>query len=464
MSNRIEQPRKIGIVDLVSSAEACAERIPYPVSAASAYAYASDYAYASALDLGRNEEGDGEIEEEEEEEEEEGSTTVQMSPKPENAFAREEFVAESDSGVEYNCVFEYGPRHGSHKRGYDEFISDCNSGDNGDMEGRVPTPTSPSAPAADGRYYGFPACVGSSVSVPPMQTSYSEYRYHVYGTGRLHHDWEAFLADTDMGDGGNEEEEEDEDEEDPEFDEDNDAEGCDCNCLYCADCEGCSCCGEIENEEMLDHGLMIQNQDYSEGQEEDDEDSFSSGELHQTPSRSLNQMDIVALKTGLLTLLPASKFMDLPQVQRYVEMLSKEEILSLLHSHLGLDEISAVRKRTIITRVVVHHPSEKTLNSIKEVFASEAERETIEEEYDFVAGLREENLQGLRGILKKALCGMDTARIYQILIEPRVMYPVLELMELYGSAVVMAGQESERSWWGNLYAGNDGLDEDEDGL
>ncbi|KAL2826649.1 hypothetical protein BDW59DRAFT_160837 [Aspergillus cavernicola] len=197
----------------------------------------------------------------------------------------------------------------------------------------------------------------------------------------------------------------------------------------------------------------------------------SSSELDDTShTKTLTQSDLIALKSATLSLYSPSSFVSLPQVSEYLAMVPKNEIISLLDSHLRLYKATATTKITTTTELKLDHPDSTIRHILHQAFEKDTQ-DTEVQEPDFLASLRDTQISVLREALRKALARLDVPEIYQILIAPRVRDEGAAFMELYGSAAAREGDgeawgkeggfglHSSR-WWESMYKGLEEFDED----
>lgn len=219
------------------------------------------------------------------------------------------------------------------------------------------------------------------------------------------------------------------------------------------------------SEKLLTSGTTVRNGAFGEAIEHNFSDSASDTDEEEhaaMPPKTLTQLDIIGVKVNMLSLLPAACFLDLPQVRRCLNQLSKDEIVDMLTEQLDLGRATGVQRKTI-HEMTVRHPDPRTQKRITSLFCQNDELRKSEMECDFLTGVREMGVLELRRILTQFFLSMSTAEIYQALIQPRTppAYHTLELIEMYGSAVTLwerdhgsgAGGKNENaaamedSWW-----------------
>ncbi|KAL4864939.1 hypothetical protein BDV12DRAFT_200657 [Aspergillus spectabilis] len=184
----------------------------------------------------------------------------------------------------------------------------------------------------------------------------------------------------------------------------------------------------------------------------------------------LTPADIISIKSATVTFIPADVFMGLPPVTEVLDRLSKEEIISILSSHLDLPSINATQETTTtkVPRIIL--PSwESFMPLCIHLNRKMTDKHKTEvKEFDVLSSLQEDDIDDLLDVLRVTLAKLKTEEIYKILIEPSFNDPVPVLMELYGAAVAR-GQDrhdeygfglQSKTWWESLEGGLEVFDED----
>ncbi|KAL4912236.1 hypothetical protein BDW62DRAFT_206659 [Aspergillus aurantiobrunneus] len=310
----------------------------------------------------------------------------------------------------------------------------------------------------------------TTVPIPfPAVGAAPKYQYHVYGTGRPSMDWVSWL-NLDDPDGV----------EVPAIfydysdDSDDDDDSTECGgCVLCEGRDGGDGEDEDEDEDMDadDETVCTERENSlecdgicSSGETTDCQDTPASSpreteEPNTNTARDLMQTDVINLKISALGLLPAHSFLSLPQVKEYLAKLSRDEIMSLLCEHLHLDKVTATKNQVTTCTVTLTGLAWSNLPIIRPFFPKT--REVRDLECDFMAEFQDLPIESLGQALTKMLCTKTTPEVFEILIEPRVESPVLELLEMYGSAAAMGefGLHLE-GWWQSLYQNMPNVAED----
>ncbi|RDW65697.1 uncharacterized protein DSM5745_09436 [Aspergillus mulundensis] len=208
-----------------------------------------------------------------------------------------------------------------------------------------------------------------------------------------------------------------------------------------------------------------------EDEPEDEEEAHSSnlddqGDDNDGMGRTLTDADVRQLKRFAILTYPGSRFIELPQFKRFLTKVRREQILWILGRHWDLEAASATKVKRVTTFTIQHpDPAKQKIiaaacgNSMEETWDQDPDNDNDNDDeneddspFDVLRILRAKDDATLRELVRNTFTQMHAYETLRYFV-PGGFGNEAYMAELYGSAVVLGGENGEgfgldsEDWW-----------------